>query len=140
VHYTTHERHAPVGQATWRTRARRGLQAAPRLGEYVFDTLTLHKDWLRDPVGVGKEKGPYYSVQKARLEPDLAKLLLDTLDLRWHFSADFTRFVDSLRGAGEPLPHELDTWFRANLINPDYEGGAPPAPDAAPKRGIFGTR
>ncbi len=109
------------------------------LGEYVFDTLTLHRDWIRDPVGVGKEKGPYYSILKARLEPALAPLLKDTFDLRWHFSADFARFMDHLRGMGEPLPHELDTWFRANLVNPDYEGGPPPAPDAGPRRGLFGV-
>lgn len=109
------------------------------LGEYVFDTLTLHKDYIRDPVGVGKEKGPYYSVTKARLQPELAELLKDTLDLRWHFSEDFVRFADSLAGRGEPLPHELDTWFRCNLVNPDFEGGAPPAPEDA-GRGRFGVR
>lgn len=107
------------------------------LGEFVFDTLTLHKDWIRDPVGVGKEKGPYYSVAKARLEPKLSEILKDTLDLRGHFSEDFVRFTDSLAGRGPDLPHELDTWFRCNLINPDFEGGPPPPADDAPPAGFF---
>jgi hypothetical protein len=89
-------------------------------GEYIFDTLTMNVEYIRDPIGVGKEKGNYYSVIKGRQQPDLAKILKDTLDLRYHFSEDFVRFICQLEEGKEELSPELFIWFMTTLVAVDY--------------------
>ncbi len=91
------------------------------LYEYVFDLLTHNPDYVKDPIGVEKEKGDYYKIIKKRLCPKLKDLLEDQLDLRYHFTEDLYYFVESLQNGGEKLPKELHVWFIKNLIDPSYE-------------------
>jgi hypothetical protein len=85
--------------------------------EYIFDTLTQNGDYIRDPVGVDKEKGNYYSVIKKRVNPELKKILEDKLDLRYHFTEDCYKFIMKRRGdESVELNEEIYRWFVEKLV------------------------